>query len=199
MPQTTVGLPSQISPMTDFTSTTDPLDTYSAGSAGTFTPFSCSAGYSSSAIPGHRNSYSILWLKFGRLNGHTTPYPHYIIQSKNVNKQKCTHQTKHIMLFSFYSWWVKSWNIISQNSFKSSTDLCTYRFCVISRWAYIPIVVRIPEWPIDSENVARSKSGSFLWNPLRNLFPYTLFSILCWFDIANEEYVCSCRWALSIS
>ena len=107
MPQTTVGLPSQISPMTDFTSTTDPLDTYSAGSAGTFTPFSCSAGYSSCAIPGHRNSYSILWLKFGRLNGHTTPYPHYIIQSKNVNKQKCTHQTKHIMLFSFYSWWVK--------------------------------------------------------------------------------------------
>ena len=39
-------------------STAGYLDTYSAGSAGTYTPLSCSARYSSCAIPGHGNIYS---------------------------------------------------------------------------------------------------------------------------------------------
>ena len=39
--------------------TTGYLDTYSAGCAGTFTPFSCSAGQSSRAPPGHGNIYSV--------------------------------------------------------------------------------------------------------------------------------------------
>lgn len=49
-----------------------------------------------------------------------------------------------------------------QKSLKSSIDLGAYLFWVISRWAYISMVVRILEWPIDLEKVARLKSGSFL-------------------------------------
>ena len=52
-------LPSQISPMTGFPPTTGRLDTYSAGSVGTYTPFSCSARQSSRAPPGHGNNYLI--------------------------------------------------------------------------------------------------------------------------------------------
>lgn len=43
---------------------TDRLDTYSAGSVGTLTPFSCSARQSSCALPGHGKNY---WISFGFL------------------------------------------------------------------------------------------------------------------------------------
>ena len=52
MSQTITCLPSRF--LNDwFSPSANYLDTYSAGSAGTCTPLSCSAGYSTCAIPGH--------------------------------------------------------------------------------------------------------------------------------------------------